>query len=179
MWLWQARRQALPKLNIWNLQKFFEGLKVWKYTKVFLKATNCWDLLSRPDPATTPSQKVKVDVAEVGGNCGWGVFWLWRFFRNMVRVVHAFKPTRSPQATTDQDLDALPESFRFSSSSLSRSHIERERNLGHIKFPRENIVEIRAVSCPTRLSQSLSPKISWFQTPVHRANNVAEPSSLF
>merc|ERR1712037_390367 len=36
----------------------------------------------------------------------------WTSLKNMVRVVHAFKPARPPQATTDQDLDALPESFR-------------------------------------------------------------------
>ena len=58
--------------------------------------------------------------------------------RNMVRVVHAFKPARSPQGTTDQDLDALPESFRFPHNLYQ----ERERNRGHIKFGKRKIVEI-------------------------------------
>jgi len=35
----------------------------------------------------------------------------WTSLKNMVRVVHAFKPAR-PTQTTEQDLDALPESFR-------------------------------------------------------------------
>ena len=60
------------------------------------------------------------------------------YVRNMVRVVHAFKPARPPQATTDQDLDALPESFRFPHNLYQ----ERERNRGHIKFGKKKIVEI-------------------------------------